>query len=159
MEEFEMTESPGIFARIANIWKRNDAFEEVEDTFEEEIDRPFPSGTRSSSRMDVVRIHETRYTVTVRRDVVAFQDALAAAKAFKAGDQQILNLTRTEQGLRKTIEDFLSGVAFGLEGSFDAVAPQVYMLAPRAAKVDLAPAAEPASTLYGDVPNWGETGT
>jgi cell division inhibitor SepF len=157
MEEFEMTESPGFFSRLFGKWKQTDVWED--EPVEEEMDRPMGTSTRASSRMDVVRIHETRYTVCVRREVVAFEDALSAAKSFKAGDQQILNLTTTEPTLRKTIEDFLAGVAFGLEGSFDAVAPHVYLLAPRAAKVDLAQAAQPVSTLYGDIPNWGETGT
>src|SRR5688572_2037376 len=157
MEEFEMTESPGFFSRLFGKWRQTDVFED--DDFEEEVEKNVGTATRNSTRMDVVRIHETRYTVCVRREVRAFEDALAAAKAFKAGDQQILNLTTTEPVLRKTIEDFLAGVAFGLEGSFDPVAPHVYLLAPRAARVDLAPAAEPVSTLYGDIPNWGETGT
>jgi FtsZ-interacting cell division protein YlmF len=157
MEEFEMTESPGFFSRLFNRWRTTDVFEDED--LDDEPDRPLGTATRNSSRMDVVRIHETRYTVCVRREVFAFEDALSAAKSFKAGDQQILNLTQTEPVLRKTIEDFLSGVAFGLEGSFDAVAPHVYLLAPRAARVDLAPAAEPVASLYGDLPNWDETGT
>ena len=157
MEEFEMTESPGFFSRLFNRWRQTDVFED--EAPEEEMDRPFGTATRNSTRMDVVRIHETRYTVCVRREVRAFEDALAAAKAFKAGDQQILNLTTTEPVLRKTIEDFLAGVAFGLEGSFDPVAPHVYLLAPRAARVDLAPSAEPVATLYDDAPDWGQTGS
>lgn len=157
MEEFELTESPGFFSRLFSRWRQTDVFEDGD--VEDEMDRPMGTATRNSTRMDVVRIHETRYTVCVRREVVAFEDALSAAKAFKAGDQQILNLTGTEPMLRKTIEDFLAGVAFGLEGSFDAVAQHVFLLAPRAARVDLAPAAEPVSTLYGDIPSWGETGT
>jgi len=152
MDEFEMTESPGFFSRIFGRGREADTYDDDLDVEEERDHRP---GTRSSSRMDVVRIHEKRYTVSVRREVYTFEDAMAAAKSFKAGDQQILNLTQTEPTLRKTIEDFLSGVAFGLEGSFDAVAPQVYVLAPQSAKIDLVEAAQPVAQVYGETPNWG----
>lgn len=157
MEEFEMTESPGFFSRLFGRWRESDAFED--DEIETEQHRPVGTATRSSSRMDVVRIHETRYTVCVRREIRAFEDAMAAAQSFKAGDQQILNLTQTEALLRKTIEDFLSGVAFGLDGHFDSVAPHVYVLAPLTARIDLVPAADTVAATYGDLPTWGDTGT
>lgn len=153
MEEFEMTESQGFFSRIFGRCRDADVFDDDEmDVEEERTHRP---GTRNSSRMDVVRIHEKRYTVCVRREVFTFEDAMAAAQSFKAGDQQILNLTQTEATLRKTIEDFLSGVAFGMEGSFDPVAPQVYVLAPKTAQVDLVQGIQPVAATYGDTPNWG----
>ncbi len=152
MDEFEMTESPGFFSRIFGRGRDADVFDDDADVEEERSHRP---GTRNSSRMDVVRIHEKRYTVCVRREVYTFEDAMAAAQSFKAGDQQILNLTQTEPTLRKTIEDFLSGVAFGMEGSFDPVAPQVYVLAPQTARIDLVNGAQPVAEVYGEAPNWG----
>ena len=154
MEEFEMTESPGFFSRLFNRWRDTEAFEDEDASLTE--DSPLGSSTRTSSRMDVLRIHEKRYTVCVRREIRAFEDALSAAGSFKAGDQQILNLTETEASLRKTIEDFLAGVAFGMDGTFDAVAPHVYVLAPHQAKIDLVPATEKVASLYGDTPNWGD---
>jgi cell division inhibitor SepF len=154
MEEFEMTESPGFFSRLFNRWRETDAFEEDEPSHEDEPS--LRTATRNSSRMDVLRIHDKRYTVCVRREIRAFDDALSAAASFKGGDQQIINLSQTEPLLRKTIEDFLAGVAFGMDGTFDAVASHVYVLAPRQAKIDLVPASEKVATLYGDTPNWGD---
>lgn len=153
MEEFELTESPGFFSRIFGR-KRDEDFEEED--VDVEYQHPTRSATRASSRMDVVRVHDRGYTVCLRREIRTFGDAIACAESFKAGNQQLLNLNETQPGLRTKIEDFLAGLAFGLEGKFEPIGPGVFVLAPHTALVDVVSASEPMSNAYGQAPEWGD---
>ena len=81
-----------------------------------------------------------RYTVTVRRQIVAFEDAMAAAEGLKRGEQQILNLSSTEASVRQKIVDFMCGVNYAQEGTWEEVGENVYLIVPSFAYVEVAPA-------------------
>lgn len=85
-------------------------------------------------------VASARYHITVRRQVVTFEDAVAAANGLKRGEQQILNLCSAEPKLREKIKDFLAGVNFAQEGTWEELGEHVYLLAPANAIVDTAPA-------------------
>jgi cell division inhibitor SepF len=78
--------------------------------------------------------------MTVRRQVVTFDDALAAADGLKRGDQQILNLSGTDAVLRQKIVDFMSGVQYSQEATWEEIGDSVYLIAPSTVYVEIAPA-------------------
>jgi cell division inhibitor SepF len=125
MEELETMEKQGFFARIFGR-RRDDEYEDFEDV-------PEKTGP-------YLRVHSTsQYTVRIRRQVIAFDDAVAAADGIKRGEQQILNLTSADPSLRERIKDFLAGVNYAQEGTWEEVGEHVFLLAPRQAHVESAP--------------------
>lgn len=121
-------EQPGFFARISNFFNRSGVIEDVEE------DSEFPSATR-------LRIMEApQYTVVIRRQVVSYNDAVAAADGLKEGQQQILNLNTADQRTREKIKDFMAGVNYAQEGHWEEIGDNIFLLAPRFAQVECAPA-------------------
>ena len=131
MEELELQDDKsGIFTRLKGLFNREDEYIE-----EEAYDAP--AATRSTSSRSTARAH---YSITVRRMVQSFQDAVAAADGLKRGDQQVLNLTACDATLRVKIKDFMCGVNYSQEGTWEELGDNVYLLAPPNAMVDVAPA-------------------
>ena len=124
MEDMELQEKPGFFSKIAGVFSRP-AYDD------EEFDEMPSSSVRLSSHH--------RYAVTVRRQIVSFQDAVAAADGLKRGDQQILNLSAAAPDLREKIKDFMCGVNYSQQGSWEELGENVYLLAPPTALVEVAP--------------------
>ncbi|MCL6624845.1 MAG: cell division protein SepF [Fimbriimonadales bacterium] len=83
---------------------------------------------------------QTPYHITIRRQVMTFADAVAAADGLKRGEQQILNLCSADATLRERIKDFLAGVNYAQEGTWEEIGEHVYLLAPSHAIVETAPA-------------------
>lgn len=124
MEELEYQERPGLFSRIGGLFKRE------EEDLEGVDESPTPR----------LRLHpQSRYQITIRRQVTTFQDAVAAADGLKHGEQQILNLTSVEPRLREKIKDFMSGVNYAEEGTWEELGEDIYLLAPPHAQIDVAP--------------------
>lgn len=117
---------PGLFSRLAGLVSRHD-------DYEDDLDAPVPTTN--------LRVHSAhRYSVTVRRQVVSFQDAVAAADGLKRGEQQVLNLTMATPDMREKIKDFMCGVNYAAEGTWEELGENVYLLAPATAFVEVAPA-------------------
>jgi cell division inhibitor SepF len=129
MEELVLQEKPGIFTRIGGLFTR------VVDDEEEEAGDPKPLKNTSGP---VRGAH--RYMVTVRRQINSFDDAMAAAIGLKRGEQQILNLSATETGMRQKIVDFMCGVNFAQEGTWEEIGEGIYLICPGCAYVEVAPA-------------------
>lgn len=118
---------PGLFSRLAGLVNRN------HDDYEDDYESPMPATP--------LRVHAAhRYSITVRRQVVSFQDAVAAADGLKRGEQQVLNLTMATSELREKIKDFMCGVNYAAEGSWEEIGDNVYLLAPATAFIEVAPA-------------------
>jgi cell division inhibitor SepF len=128
MDEVVLQDKPGIFSKIGNIFTRP-----VED---EEEDQPLVQ-VQSGAKAIVRPTH--RYTVTIRRQVTSFEDAMAAAVGLKRGEQQLLNLTATDPTLRQKIVDFMCGVNFSQEGTWEEVGEHIYLVAPGHAYIEVAP--------------------
>ncbi len=117
---------PGIFSKLAGLVNRH------QDDYEDDFDAPVATP---------LRVHSAhRYSITVRRQVVSFQDAVAAADGLKRGEQQVLNLTLASDELREKIKDFMCGVNYAAEGTWEELGENVYLLAPASAFVEVAPA-------------------
>jgi cell division inhibitor SepF len=128
MEEYVKDHKPGGF------WSR--LFGGGADVLEEEEDRVEESP---------VRARAPYYTCTVRRHVITFDDAVAAADGLKKGEMQILNLTSADPVLREKIKDFLSGVNYAQEGTWEEVGEHIYLLAPQGTYVETSAPGVPTS--------------
>jgi len=135
MEETMLEEKAGFFGRVLSKFTRTDVYEE-------EVEQmPEKNVTTIGMRRDY------RYTVTVRRQITSFDDAVAAAHGLKRGEQQIINLTGTEPVLRQKIVDFMSGVNFAHEGTWEEIGDAIYLVVPQNAYVEVAPATARTSAL------------
>lgn len=129
MEEMVLQEKPGLVSRIVGLFART---EEIE----EEVEMP----VAPSNNANTVQLRQNyRYTVTVRRQITSFDDAMAAANGLKRGEQQILNLTATDATTRQKIVDFMCGVNFAQEGTWEEVGEHIYLIVPSNAYVEVAP--------------------
>lgn len=130
MEEMVLQDKPGLFSRLAGLLTRHDEDEE----FEEEM-------TSSSPEHKAFTLKSAaRYTITVRRQIVSFEDAMAAANGLKSGEQQILNLASTEPAMRQKIVDFMCGVNYAQEGTWEEIGENIFLVVPANAYVEVAPA-------------------
>lgn len=126
----EKSGKPGFFSRLANAFSKTEVYETEE--IEQEQDFTVSSGTKLKTTC--------RYHITVRKQILSFQDAVACADGLKRGEQQILNLNATDPVLREKIKDFMCGVNYAQEGSWEEIGENVYLLAPAQAYVEVAPA-------------------
>ena len=132
MEEAMVQETPGLLTRFVGMFRRDTISTEEEEVEYAVSDSP---GTATASRPAF------RYTVSVRRQIVSFEEALAAANGLKHGEQQILNLCATDLVTRQKIVDFMSGVNYAQEGTWEELGENVYLVAPAHAYVEMVPAA------------------
>jgi len=126
MEELELQDKPGFFSKLTGMFMHPRDDEEQE---------PY-----ESPRTRTVQLRSAyKYNVTVRRQVMSFDDALAAANGLKNGEQQILNLAHTEPLLRQKVVDFMCGVNYALEGSWEEIGEHIYLVVPSTTYVEIAP--------------------
>jgi cell division inhibitor SepF len=128
MDELVLQEKPGLFTRLAGVFVRDEEFEDEE----------VAQDPKSARNLPVKSAY--RYSVTVRRQIASFDDAMAAATGLKRGEQQILNLSGTDPVLRQKIVDFMCGVNFSQEGTWEEIGENIYMIVPASAYVEVAPA-------------------
>ncbi|MBL8087928.1 MAG: cell division protein SepF [Chthonomonas sp.] len=126
MEELELHERPGFFGRLREKLMGEEPIEDV-------------------AEMDLaprrIALHTNyKYAVTVRRQIISFQDAVAAADGLKRGEQQVLNLTAADTALREKIKDFMCGVNYAEEGTWEELGDNIFLLCPPHATVEVAPA-------------------
>lgn len=127
----EIVERPGFFSRMSDKVSSILHREEYEDDFEATTNKP-------SLKLQAAH----RYHVTIRRQIVSFQDAVSAADGLKRGEQQILNISMAAPELREKIKDFMCGVNYTAEGTWEELGENVYLLAPASASVEVAPASQ-----------------
>ncbi len=65
----------------------------------------------------------------------SFNDAQEIGDKFREGTSVIMNLSSADAGLARRLVDFASGLAYGLRGSMQAVADQVFLLTPAGVQV------------------------
>lgn len=130
-EQLDLLEKPGIFGRIRDMFTTRD------DAESDEPEAPVEE-RRFSKTLETRTMYKSH--VTIRRQIVSFDDALAAAQGLKRGEQQVLNLTATEPSLREKIKDFMCGVNFSQEGTWEEIGDNMYMVVPANVHVEVAPA-------------------
>ncbi len=122
-------EQSGLFSKVKGRFSRDDEVLE-EDAYE--APTPSRNPARGATR--------AQYQITVRRMVQSFQDAVAAADGLKRGEQQVLNLSGCDASMREKIKDFMCGVNYSQEGTWEELGENVFLLAPPNAHVEVAPA-------------------
>lgn len=127
MEEMVIEEKPGVLSKFLSRFVRQEEIYEEEPVAEPR--RGQPTTLQPSYR----------YTITVRRQITSFDDAVAAAHGLKRGEQQILNLSLTDPQTRQKIVDFMCGVNFAEEGTWEEVGQDIYLIVPTNAHVEVAP--------------------
>ena len=137
MDEMVQDKQAGFMSRIAGIFTRTD---ELEDEQQEVTPEKQANGGLQLRA-------NYRYTVTVRRQITSFDDAMAAANGLKRGEQQILNLTATDPITRQKIVDFMCGVNYAQEGTWEEVGEAVYLIVPANAYVEVAPPSPRSNAL------------
>lgn len=131
MEELAIEDRPGLVSKILGFFTRTE--EEVEES-------PVTVTNKAGKAAQIQNLRpEYRVTITVRRQITSFDDAMAAANGLKRGEQQILNLTATDPVTRQKIVDFMCGVNFAEEGTWEEVGEHVYLIAPSTSYVEVAP--------------------
>jgi len=128
MEQMAIQDKPGLLSKLALIFSRTEEGDDFEET-----STPSRADTNSAFRPSY------RYTVTVRRQITSFEDAWAAANGLKSGEQQILNLSATDAATRQKIVDFMCGVNFAQEGTWEEIGENIYMVVPSNAHVEVVP--------------------
>ena len=103
-------------------------YEEYEEEYIDDVPAP-------KQNLTIQAVH--RYQVTVRRQVMSFQDAVHAADGLKRGEQQVVNLSVCHPEVREKIKDFLYGVAYTAEGQMEEIGDHVFMIAPASAFVEV----------------------
>lgn len=136
MEELELQEKPGLFTKLASVFTRTD-HDEIED------EEPSEASARTYQLRTAYRYH-----VTVRRQITSFDDAMAAAQGLKRGEQQILNLSGTEPTMRQKIVDFMCGVNFAQEGTWEEIGDHIYLIVPASVYVEAAPPTPRSSSIH-----------
>lgn len=129
----ETAGKPGFFERILGMVHRHEA-----EDFEDDRDIVPTSHVRVGT--------DYGHHCTVRRQVVTFQDAVAAADGLKRGETQVINLASATAEMREKIKDFMCGVNYTAEGTWEELGDHVYMLAPPHVYVEVAPPPSPGST-------------
>ncbi len=113
-----------------------DAYAYEDEAYEEPADRPAPRRTRGDGRGAVVTAMPT--PASAKLHLVhpnAFNDAQEIGDKFREGISVIMNLQATEQKLARRLVDFASGLAYGLRGSMQPVAENVFLLTPAGVQV------------------------
>ena len=129
----DMAGKPGFFERIVGFVHRHE-----DEEYEDDRDLVPTSHVRIST-------NHTNH-LTVRRQVVSFQDAIAAADGIKRGETQVINLSMTAPDLREKIKDFMCGVNYSAEGTWAELGENVYLLSPSTTYVEVAPASPALSS-------------
>jgi cell division inhibitor SepF len=137
MEEMVLQDRPGLFTRLAALVTRR----------EEEFEDEFDPATATPEHRAFTMKSTARYTITVRRQITSFEDAMAAANGLKSGEQQILNLASTESALRQKIVDFMCGVNYAQEGTWEEIGENIFLVVPANAYVEVAPATPRMSAI------------
>lgn len=128
MEDHELAPREGLLDRLLARWRAH------------KEDDPLLGEDPEAKPLHPYSRAQTPYHITIRRQVMTFADAVAAADGLKRGEQQILNLCSADATLRERIKDFLAGVNYAQEGTWEEIGEHVYLLAPSHAIVETAPA-------------------
>jgi cell division inhibitor SepF len=137
MEELELQDKPGILSKLSGLFGRGQEDEEEE------------TSTDPHAGNGVYQLRSAyRYHVSIRRNIVNFDDAYAAANGLKRSEQQVLNLAHTDPVLRQKIVDFMAGVAFAQEANWEEIGEHIYLVAPASAYVEVVPGEGPAPQKY-----------
>jgi cell division inhibitor SepF len=134
-------EKVGPFGRVRN-W-----FFGAEEEFVEEPESHFPPKSAGANTNQPMR-PDYRYVVTLRTQVTNLTDAAQVANGLKIGEQQIVNLENTPDTEKRDIINFLAGVNYAMEGTMEAITPNVILFVPATAHLQPVPPNERSSSVH-----------
>jgi len=126
MEEYE--EKEGWLARLFNFFSGERYGARYEDDgYEEPEVEEFPPPKRKWS----LRIHSRKDTPIYRKELTNFDSEVEEpAYRLRQGYVVIVNLEKASDEVARRTIDFLSGVAFGIRGSYEKIGEKVFLFAP-----------------------------
>lgn len=117
----------------------NDNFDEYdEDIYDEEYreDDDAPLGEVTSIRaIEVADESESLARIVTVWPKSFDTDIQDFANPFREGVPVILNLAYAEESARGRIVDFAMGICYGLQGTFNKISPDVFLMAPKSVKM------------------------
>jgi cell division inhibitor SepF len=106
-------------------------FGEEEDGGTGPIVRPAGAGDETPGhRAPVVNIHSQRQMEIIVLEPAAFDEAQMAADYLKTHRPIVINLRSGNKDLGKRIVDFLSGVAYALDGHMHRIGDEIFLFTP-----------------------------
>lgn len=93
-------------------------------------DGPGPRDESPESRAQVFRLHAQRQMEIVVLEPEAFDEAQTGADYLKTHRPIIINLRGAQRDLGKRMVDFLSGVAYALDGHMHRVGDEIFLFTP-----------------------------
>jgi cell division inhibitor SepF len=123
----------GFFSDVKN-WMRG---EEEEDDFEEfvpkrtqTVEESFGPSSEQRRNNKVVNINATTQLAVVLVKPERFENAAEIADHLKEKRTVVINLESTNKDIARRLIDFLSGVAYAIEGKIKKVANSTYIITP-----------------------------
>ncbi len=120
-----------VFNSISKFLSPNDEYEDYDDYDEEEereAEQPAPS-KRSSTKVVPIN-HKSQLQVIVYKPRTYKDDTANIAKSLLTNCAVVVNLEKTDKVEARRILDFLSGIAFAVNGRLSSVASSTYMITP-----------------------------
>jgi cell division inhibitor SepF len=123
MQDYE--EKEGFFAKIVRLF--SGYREEEEGEFEEPSLDDYPTPKRRWS----LRLHSRKDVPIYRKELSNFENEVEEpAIRLRQGFIVIVNLEKANDETARRTVDFLSGVAFGIRGSYEKIGDKVFLFAP-----------------------------
>jgi cell division inhibitor SepF len=116
-----------------------DEYDEGNDTGEYE-EHTSATSVRDARPLALVRPRRVTFALVTPQD---FDDAQQIADHLRAGDPVIVDLQGCDDGLRKRLTDFFSGLTYAVDGSVESLGEQAVLLAPPAVELSSGVYAEP----------------
>ena len=136
-DEFE--EQDGWIARLRDRWFGEGEEEEEEETFGSQV----TNGTNGTSAArtprkgggggpsgTLLQVHAHRGSQITKRVPKSLGDAQRAAEDLKERRPVIVNLEQADDELARRVIDFISGVAYALNGFYERVGDKVFLFTP-----------------------------
>lgn len=122
MEDYE--EKEGFFTRVKNFFLGG-SYEEAD--YEEPEIEEFPPPKKRWS----LHLRSRKDTPIYRRELSNFDNEVEEpAYRLRQGFVVIVNLEKANDEAARRVIDFLSGVAFGIRGSYEKIGEKVFLFAP-----------------------------
>lgn len=107
----------------------DDYYDEYDD-FASEKHEKVERGTSQIDNKKVVNIHAKTQLAVVLVKPDSFENTAEIADNLKEKRTVVLNLERTEEAVARRIVDFLSGVAYAIEGQIKRIANRTFIITP-----------------------------
>jgi cell division inhibitor SepF len=134
-----MSLSGSLRAAVAQFGGARDEYDDDYDMGEFE-EHTSATSVRDARPLAVIRPRRVVFALVAPQD---FDDAQQIADHLRAGDPVIVDLQGCDDGLRKRLTDFFSGLTYAVDGSVESLGEQAVLLAPPPVELTSGAHAEP----------------